>query len=155
PRCAGLLTNMSELFVWVGLDAVRFFLVQRRADSEFTFDIDLALSHSEENPVYYVQYAHARIHSVLRQAEIPLSTLSQADTSPLTAPSERVLLQRLAEYPAMIQQAAHELAPHQVAFWLRDCAADFHTWYNNERLLVDDDKLRLARLSLALACAQV
>src|SRR5690625_328628 len=152
---AGSYTTMRELIDWVGLDAVRFFLVQRRADSEFTFDIDLALSHSEENPVYYVQYAHARIHSVLRQSDTPLSTISQADTSPLTAPSERALLQRLAEYPAMIQQAAHELAPHLVACWLRDCAADFHTWYNNERLLVDDEPLRLARLSLAFACAQV
>ncbi len=152
---AGSYTTMRELIDWVGLDAVRFFLVQRRADSEFTFDIDLALSHSEENPVYYVQYAHARIHSVLRQSNTPLSTIHQADTRPLVAPSERALLQRLAEYPAMIQQAAHELAPHQVAFWLRDCAADFHTWYNSERLLVDDDSLRQARLSLAAACAQV
>src|SRR5690625_1698217 len=152
---AGSYTTMRELIDWVGLDAVRFFLVQRRADSEFTFDIDLARSKSEENPVYYIQYAHARIHSVLNQADIPLATVQAADTHPLTAPTERALLQRLAEYPAMIRQAAHELAPHQVAFWLRDCAADFHTWYNSERLLVDEQSLRLARLSLASATAQV
>src|SRR5690625_7222938 len=137
---------MRELIDWVGLDAVRFFFVQRRADSEFTFDIDLALSHIEENPVYYVQYAHARIHSVLRHSDTPLSTISQADTSPLTAPSERALLQRLAEYPAMIQQAAHELAPHQVAFWLRDCASDLHTCSNHERFLAAGEPLRLAPL---------
>lgn len=152
---AGSYVTLRDLIDWVGRDAVRFFLVQRRADSDFVFDIDLALSHSEENPVYYVQYAHARIHSVLRQSGLDLAQLKQADTQALTAPSELTLLQRLAEYPAMIKQAAEELAPHQVAFWLRDCAADFHTWYNSERLLVEDTNLKLARLSLAYATAQV
>ena len=152
---AGSYITMRELIDWVGRDAVRFFLVQRRADSEFVFDIDLALSRSEENPVYYVQYAHARIYSVLRQSGVGLERISQADTGPLNAASELQLLQRLAEFPAMIQQAAYDLAPHQVAFWLRDCAADFHAWYNHERLLVEDEQLKLARLSLAYACAQV
>ena len=152
---AGSYVTMSELIEWVGRDAVRFFLVQRRADSEFVFDIDLARSRSEENPVYYIQYAHARIHSMLRQAELSTEVLHQADLSLLAAPTELILLQRLAEFPAMLTQAAQDLAPHQVAFWLRDCAADFHTWYNAERVNVEDTALKHARLALAHACAQV
>lgn len=152
---AGSYVTMRDLIDWVGQDAVRFFLVQRRADSEFVFDIDLALSKSEENPVYYIQYAHARICSMLAQSPQALAGIDQADASPLTAPSEIALLQRLAEYPAVIAQAAQELAPHHVAFWLRDCASDFHTWYNSERVLVDDEALKLARLRLAQATRQV
>ncbi|WP_269900915.1 arginine--tRNA ligase [Paenalcaligenes faecalis] len=152
---AGSYVTLRDLVEWVGLDAVRFFLVQRRADSEFVFDIDLALSKSEENPVYYIQYAHARAHSVLRQAGVDATSLTSADFSLLTAPSELKMLQRLAEYPAMLSQAAKDLAPHQVAFWLRDCAADFHTWYNSERVLVDDEALKAARAALAAATAQV
>lgn len=152
---AGSYVTLRDLVEWVGLDAVRFFLVQRRADSEFVFDIDLALSKSEENPVYYIQYAHARAHSVLRQAGVDATSPASADFSLLTAPSELKMLQRLAEYPAMLSQAAKDLAPHQVAFWLRDCAADFHTWYNSERVLVDDEALKAARAALAAATAQV
>lgn len=152
---AGSYVTLRDLVEWVSLDAVRFFLVQRRADSEFVFDIDLALSKSEENPVYYIQYAHARAHSVLRQAGVDATSLTSADFSLLTAPSELKMLQRLAEYPAMLSQAAKDLAPHQVAFWLRDCAADFHTWYNSERVLVDDEALKAARAALAAATAQV
>ena len=152
---AGSYVTLRDLVEWVGLDAVRFFLVQRRADSEFVFDIDLALSKSEENPVYYIQYAHARTRSVLRQAAIAEEQLAQADFSLLQAPSELKLLQRLAEYPAMLSLAAKDLAPHHVAFWLRDCAADFHTWYNSERVLVDDQQLKAARAALAAATAQI
>ncbi|CAM5784759.1 arginine--tRNA ligase [Castellaniella caeni] len=151
---AGSYVTLRDLIDWVGRDAVRFFLAQRRADSEFTFDIDLALSHSEENPVYYIQYAHARIHSLLRQHEGTAATQA-ADPALLTAPSEITLMQRLAEYPNVLTQAARELAPHQLAFWLRDCAADFHAWYNAERILVDDAALMAARLRLARATAQV
>ena len=151
---AGSYVTLRDLIDWVGRDAVRFFLAQRRADSEFVFDIDLALSHSEENPVYYIQYAHARIHSVLRQNEIK-ADIQTADPSPLTAPTEIALLQRLAEYPGVLTQAAQELAPHQIAFWLRDCAADFHAWYNSERIRVDDESLGAARLRLAQATARV
>ncbi|TFL09375.1 arginine--tRNA ligase [Pusillimonas caeni] len=152
---AGSYVTMRDLIDWVGQDAVRFFLVQRRADSEFVFDIDLALSKSEENPVYYIQYAHARICSMLAQSPEPQARLDQADSARLTAPTEIALLQRLAEYPAVVAQAAQELAPHHVAFWLRDCASDFHTWYNCERVLVDDEALKLARLRLARATRQV
>ena len=151
---AGSYVTLRDLIDWVGRDAVRFFLAQRRADSEFVFDIDLALSHSEENPVYYIQYAHARIHSLLRQHDHAGQTQA-ADPSLLTAPTEIALLQRLAEYPGVLTQAARELAPHQLAFWLRDCAADFHAWYNAERILVDDAALVAARLRLARATAQV
>jgi len=151
---AGSYVTLRDLIDWVGRDAVRFFLAQRRADSEFVFDIDLALSHSEENPVYYIQYAHARIHSLLRQHDAG-GQGTAADPSLLTAPTEIALLQRLAEYPGVLTQAARELAPHQLAFWLRDCAADFHAWYNAERILVDDPALGAARLRLARATAQV
>jgi len=143
-----------------GRDAVRFFLIQRKADSEFVFDVDLAVSRSDENPVYYVQYAHARICSVLAQAmgagaaalEARLRTVSLA---PLAAEREFALMARLATYPEVIAQAADELAPHALAFWLKDLAGDFHTYYNAERFLVDDAALRDARLALLLATRQV
>lgn len=151
---AGSYVTLRELIDWVGRDAVRFFLIQRRADSEFTFDIDLALSHSEENPVYYIQYAHARIHSLMRQHGADLANTT-ANISQLTAPTEITLLQRLSEYPQTLTQAAQDLAPHQLANWLRECAADFHAWYNAERILVDNKDLSAARLLLAQSCAQV
>lgn len=152
---AGSYVTMRDLIDWVGRDAVRYFLAQRRADSEFVFDIDLALSKSDENPVYYIQYAHARICSMLAQSPDMADRITDAPLETLVAPTEFALLQRLAEYPQAITQAAQELAPHHLAFWLRDCAADFHAWYNAERVLVDDESLKLARLRLARATAQV
>jgi arginyl-tRNA synthetase len=152
---AGSYVTMRDLIDWVGRDAVRFFLIQRRADTEFVFDVDLARSQSEENPVYYVQYAHARICSMLLQGAMPEATLRHAPAGCLTAPTEQRLLRRLAEFPAMIHQAARELSPHLLAFWLRDCASDFHAWYNAERVLVDDQQLKAARLRLADATRQV
>ena len=152
---AGSYVTMRDLIDWVGRDAVRFFLIQRRADSEFVFDIDLALSKSEENPVYYIQYAHARICSILAQSADVAEQIPAAAASKLLAPTEFALMQRLAEYPSTLALAAQELAPHHLAFWLRDCAADFHAWYNAERVLVDDNELKLARLRLARATGQV
>ncbi|HLU80050.1 MAG TPA: arginine--tRNA ligase, partial [Burkholderiaceae bacterium] len=152
---AGSYVTMRDLIDWVGQDAVRYFLIQRRADSEFVFDVDLALSKSDENPVYYIQYAHARICSMLNQSPELRDSLTSADPSPLTAPTEFALMRRLAEFPTMLALAAKELAPHQLAFWLRDCAADFHAWYNAERVLVDDPALKLARLRLANATRRV
>lgn len=152
---AGSYVTMRDLIDWVGRDAVRFFLIQRRADTEFVFDVDLARSQSEENPVYYVQYAHARICSMLVQGAMPESQLRVADAICLTAPTEQRLLRRLAELPAIIHQCARELSPHLLAFWLRDCASDFHAWYNAERVLVDDQALKAARLRLADATRQV
>lgn len=152
---AGSYVTMRDLIDWVGQDAVRFFLIQRRADTEFTFDVDLALSKSEENPVFYVQYAHARICKLLRDSAELAPRLHEADTSLLTAPSEITLLKRLAELPNLVDMAARELAPHHLVFWLIDCAADFHSWYNAERIMVDDEALKLARLRLADATRQV
>jgi arginyl-tRNA synthetase len=139
-----------------GRDAVRFFLISRKADTEFTFDVDLALSQSDENPVYYVQYAHARICSVLAQWGGDEATLNGvADLSPLTSPREAALLAKLAEYPEMLQKALDELGPHQVAFYLRDLAGELHSYYNAERVLVDDVSTRMARLALMVATRQV
>jgi len=152
---AGSYVTLRDLIDWVGRDAVRYFLIQRRADTEFVFDVDLALSQSDENPVYYIQYAHARICSVLAQADESEAAIAAADATLLTAPSELALMQRLSELPAITVLAAQELSPHLIAFWLRDCAADFHAWYNAERVRVDDPALRLARLRLAAAARQV
>ncbi len=138
-----------------GRDAVRFFLISRKADTEFVFDVDLALAKSDENPVYYVQYAHARICSVLAQWTGDEASLGSIDLSPLTAPREASLLAKLAEYPDMLQHALEELGPHQVAFYLRDLAGELHSYYNAERVLVDDEALKLARLALMHATRQV
>lgn len=138
-----------------GRDAVRFFLISRKADTEFVFDVDLALAQSDENPVYYVQYAHARICSVLNQWAGDESVLRSVDLSPLTTPREASLMATLAEYPDVLKKAADELGPHQVAFYLRDLAGELHSYYNAERVLVDDQALKLARLSLLLATREV
>jgi len=139
----------------VGRDAVRFFLVSRKADSEFTFDVDLALARSDENPVYYVQYAHARVCSVFAQWGGDAQALRGVALAPLAGARELALLQRLAEFPQLLQSAAQELAPHAVAFYLRSLAAEFHSYYNAERILVDDEQVRAARLALCAAVRQV
>jgi len=139
-----------------GRDAVRFFLISRKADSEFVFDVDVALTRNDENPVYYVQYAHARICSVLAQWAGDDATLDQVtDLSPLTAPREVSLLAKLAEYPEALAHALQELGPHQVAFYLRDLAGELHSYYNAERVLVDDVPTKMARLALMSATRQV
>ena len=152
---AGSYVTLRDLIEWVGRDAVRFFLVARRADSEFVFDIDLALEQSEENPVYYVQYAHARVCSVLAQWGGDASSLSNASLASLTDARELVLMQRLAEYPEILATAASEFAPHQVAFYLRELAGEFHGYYNATRFLVPEEPLKLARLALAVAVRHV
>jgi arginyl-tRNA synthetase len=138
-----------------GRDAVRFFLISRKADTEFVFDVDLALAQSDENPVYYVQYAHARICSVLGQWGGDEAGLAGIDLAPLTAPREAALLSKLAEYPEALQKAMEELGPHQVAFYLRDLAGELHSYYNAERVLVEDMPTRMARLALMVATRQV
>ena len=138
-----------------GRDAVRFFLISRKADTEFVFDVDLAQAQSDENPVYYVQYAHARICSVLAQWGGDETTLAGVDLTPLTAPRETALLARLADYPDALAYALEELGPHQIAFYLRDLAGELHSYYNAERVLVDDSSTKLARLALMLATRQV
>jgi arginyl-tRNA synthetase len=119
------------------------------------FDVDLALKQSDENPVYYVQYAHARISSILNSWGGELAVLKQADLSPLTGDKAQALLQRLGEYPDLLADAARDLAPHQVAFYLKDLAADFHSFYNAERVLVEDERVKTARLALLAATQQV
>lgn len=138
-----------------GRDAVRFFLISRKPDTEFVFDVDLAIKQSDENPVYYVQYAHARICSVLAAWGGDAATLSGVELGSLQGDKAIALLTRLAEYPDVLAHAAEELAPHGVAFYLRDLAADFHSFYNAERVLVDDEGLKRARLALLAATRQV
>ncbi|MBC7803422.1 MAG: arginine--tRNA ligase [Candidatus Parcubacteria bacterium] len=151
---AGSYVTVRDLIEWVGRDAVRFFLVSRKADTEFTFDVDLALSKSEENPVYYVQYAHARISSMLSQWGGSTQSLIHASLNCLGGAKESLLAQRLAEFPEMLGAAADELAPHAVAFYLRALAGEFHSYYNAERILVEEEALRIARLALCAAVRQ-
>jgi len=156
---AGSGVTLRELIDEVGRDAVRFFFLLRKSDSQLTFDIDLARSQSEENPVYYVQYAHARVCSVLDKAGIDVAAAPQAlvdaDVSPLQSPYEQALLNRLADFPEELEAAARELAPHLVTFYLKELAAEFHSYYNAEQFLVDDVALRKARLALVVAVGQV
>jgi len=156
---AGSYVTLRDLIEWTSRDAVRFFLISRKADTEFTFDVDLALKQNDENPVFYVQYAHARICSVLDtyagERGGDLVTLDGADLALLGAPTELALMLRLADYPAMLAGAARDLAPHDVAFYLRDLAAAFHSYYAAERFLVDDAALMRARMALLAATAQV
>jgi arginyl-tRNA synthetase len=152
---AGEFVTLRELREEVGNDAARFFYVLRRSDQHLDFDLDLARSRSNDNPVYYVQYAHARVASLLEQWGGDPAVLVRADPAPLGSEGELRLLGRLAEYPEAVADAARELAPHVVAFYLRELAAEFHSYYNATRILVEDEALRHARLALAAAVGQV
>ncbi len=152
---AGSYVSVRDLIDEVGRDAVRFFLVSRKADTEFVFDIDLAKSQTEDNPVYYVQYAHARICSVLAQSGADPQSLRIGELAPLVLARELALAQRLGEFPQVLAEAAREFTPHLVVFYLRELAAEFHSYYNAERVLVADEGLKLARLALILAVRQV
>jgi arginyl-tRNA synthetase len=152
---AGGYVTLRDLIDWTSRDAVRFFLISRKADTEYTFDVDLALAQNDDNPVFYVQYAHARICSVLALWQGERSTLAQADLALLTAPTEGGLMLLLADYPAMLSRAAASLAPHDVTFYARALAAAFHSYYAAERFLVDDAALARARMALLAATARV
>jgi arginyl-tRNA synthetase len=156
---AGSYVTLRDLIEWVGRDAVRFFLVSRKADSEFVFDIDLALAQSEENPVYYVQYAHARVCSVFRQLQEKGMThereIGERNVERLVESHEKALIRRLTYFPELLETAARDLEPHQLAHYLRELAGDFHTYYNAHIFLVDDIGLRNARLNLVAATRQV
>ena len=156
---AGTTLTLRELIDEVGRDAVRFFFLLRKSDSQLTFDIDLARAQSEENPVYYVQYAHARVCSVLEKAGISpegaADSLRNVDLSPLSSAYESALLRRLADFPDELAMATRELAPHLITFYLKELAAEFNSYYNAEQFLVDDDALRQARLALVVATGQV
>jgi arginyl-tRNA synthetase len=152
---AGSYVTLRDLIEWTSKDAVRFFLASRKADTEYTFDIDLAVAKNNDNPVYYVQYAHARICSVLAMWGGDAATLNAADVSSLTSPAALSLMMQIAKYPEMLAGAAHDFAPHDVAFYLRDLAASYHSYYDSERILVDDESVKKARLALVAAARQV
>ncbi len=151
---AGSYVTLRDLIDEVGCDATRYFLAARHPDSQLVFDIDLAKSQSNDNPVYYIQYAHARISTVLAQWGGARAALLNADVSLLDSEYETVLLQRMIDYPQVIETAAEDLAPHLVAFYLKELAADFHSYYNASRFLVEDAQVKLARLALIAAVAQ-
>ena len=152
---AGSYVTLRDLIEWTSKDAVRFFLLSRKPDTEYTFDVDLAVAKNNDNPVYYVQYAHARICSVLAAWGGDRATLANVDLSALTSPQAQALMLLLAKYPEMLTAAAQGFAPHDVTFYLRELAASYHSYYDAERILVDDEAVKLARLSLVAATAQV
>jgi arginyl-tRNA synthetase len=149
---------MEELLEEVGRDAARFTFLTRRHDSPLEFDLAVATRQSSDNPVYYVQYAHARIRSLHRQAAeqgITLPPWRDVDLSPLTEPEEQALIKRLLDYPHVVAGAARALEPHRVAYWLGELAGLFHPYYKNHRVIQDDRRLTLARLALCAAVGQV
>ena len=153
---AGSYVTVRDLIDEVGRDGVRYFFLMRRLDSHLVFDIDLAKSQSDENPVYYVQYAHARLCSVLREWGGEVQALADADLGLLASPHEAALAQKLAEFPELVARAAQEFAPHLVTHYLHDdVAARLHTYYNAERFLVEDENLKRSRLALVAATRQV
>ena len=153
---AGSYVTVRDLIDEVGRDAVRYFFLMRTLETELLFDIELAKSQSDENPVYYVQYAHARVCGVLREWGGDEASLAKADLAPLTSPHEQLLAQKLAQFPEVLARAADERSPHFVTYYLHDdVAAALHTYYNAERFLVDDESLRNARLALVAATRQV
>ncbi len=156
---AGSYVTLRDLIEWTSKDAVRFFLLSRKPDTEYTFDVDLAVAQNNDNPVYYVQYAHARIQSVLRAWQeaggADVASLKDVDLSALEGPQAQALMLQLAKYPEMLTAAAEGEAPHDVTFYLRDLAASYHSYYDAERILVDDEGVKKARLALVAATAQV
>ncbi|TSE25912.1 Arginine--tRNA ligase [Tepidimonas sediminis] len=152
---AGSYVTLRDLIEWTSKDAVRFFLLSRKPDTEYTFDVDLAIQQNNDNPVYYVQYAHARIRSVLAQWGGEEAALAQADLAPLDGEAALALMLELARWPQVMEAAAADFAPHDVAFYLRELAAAYHRYYDAERILVDDERVRLARLALVAATARV
>ncbi len=156
---AGSYVTLRDLIEWTSKDAVRFFLLSRKPDTEYTFDVDLAVQKNNDNPVYYVQYAHARICSVLTAWQEKeggdVASLVQVDLTPLQSPQAQALMLALAKYPDMLTAAAQDFAPHDVTFYLRELAACYHSYYDAERILVDDVAVKQARLALVCATAQV
>jgi len=152
---SGSYVTLRDLIEWTSKDAVRFFLLSRKPDTEYVFDVDLALAQNNDNPVYYVQYAHARICSVLRTWGGDAAALAGVDLNALQSAPAMALMLSLARYPDMLAAAARDCAPHDVTFYLRDLAATYHSYYDAERILVDEEPVRLARLALVAATAQV
>src|SRR5450830_1145470 len=156
---AGSYVTLRDLIEEVGCDATRYFLAARRSDSQLVFDIDLARAQTNDNPVFYIQYAHARICSVLtqwlNQTNVDIASLKDTDLSPLNNPHETALMQRLSTYPETVANAATEFAPHVIANYFKELASDLHSYYNEYKFLIDDEAVKLARLSLISATRQV
>ncbi|HEX4986660.1 MAG TPA: arginine--tRNA ligase [Burkholderiales bacterium] len=152
---SGSFVTLEELVEEAGVDATRYFYLARKCDQHLDFDLDLAKSQSNDNPVYYIQYAHARVCSVMEQWGGDEAGLVNAGLAPLVEEQELQLLQKLLDYPEQIESAARDRAPHQIAFYLKDLAAAFHSYYNSTRMLVDGDGVKLARLALVAAVSQV
>ena len=152
---AGSYVTLRDLIEEVGCDATRYFLAARKSDSQLIFDIDIARAQTNDNPVYYIQYAHARICSVLTQWEGEPSSLAAADLSALASSREAILMQKLSEFPDVVQQAASDLAPHMIANYLKECASELHSYYNDTKFLVDDTSTKLARMALITATRHV
>src|SRR5437867_10969 len=157
---AGSYVTLRDLIDWTSKDAVRFFLISRKPDTEFVFDVDLALEQANTNPVFYVQYAHARICSVVRNWVHDMggdeTTLVQADLSLLVEPVEQSLMLKLADYSDVLAGAAAALAPHDVAFYARELASAYHSYYAEVRFLVEGQpELARARVALLSATRQV
>tara|TARA_R110002073_G_scaffold287129_2_gene451830 strand:+ start:512 stop:2269 length:1758 start_codon:yes stop_codon:yes gene_type:complete len=152
---SGEFVTLRQLRDEVGKDAARFFYVLHKSDQHLDFDLDLAKSQSNENPVYYVQYAHARVCSVLAQWDGDMAILADINTETLTDSAELVLLQKLIDFPDMLETAAKEFAPHLIAFYLRELASEFHSYYNSTRFLVSDIPLQHARIALIASIQQV
>jgi arginyl-tRNA synthetase len=154
-RAGGYLT-LGDLIDEAGRDATRYFLIARRSDSQLVFDIDLARSQSNDNPVYYIQYAHARVCRVLE--ELTERGLPPVDTQAgvqqlarLDTEHEKILLTELSRYPEVVEAAAANLEPHLIAQYLRELAGALHSYYHEHKWIVDDAELRHARITLALA----
>ncbi|MEY2659344.1 MAG: hypothetical protein RLZZ123_516 [Pseudomonadota bacterium] len=153
---AGSYVTLRDLIEWTSKDAVRFFLLSRKPDTEYVFDVDLAVQKNNDNPVFYVQYAHARICSVLaKEKGAEAAALAGADLSPLDSAAAQSLMLELARYPEVLRMAAADFAPHDITFYLRELAAAYHSYYDAERILADDPAVRRARLALVAATAQV
>ena len=152
---AGSYVTLRDLIEWTSTDAVRFFLLSRKPDTEYTFDVDLAVTKNNDNPVYYVQYAHARICSVLASWGGDVASLHDVELTALESPAAQALMLLLAKYPDMLNAAARDFAPHDVTFYLRELAASYHSYYDAERILVDDEGVKKARLALVAATARV
>ncbi|KQT36504.1 arginine--tRNA ligase [Methylophilus sp. Leaf414] len=152
---AGSYVTLRDLIEEVGCDATRYFLAARSADSQLVFDIDLARAQTNDNPVYYIQYAHARICSVLNQWAGDSTTLANADLSPLESAAETALMQALSQYPEVVVTACQASAPHMVANYLKELASALHSYYNDTKFLVDDVQIKQARLALITATRTV
>jgi arginyl-tRNA synthetase len=160
-RSGGYVT-LRDLIDWTSKDAVRFFLLSRKPDTEYIFDVDLAVAKNNDNPVFYVQYAHARICAILLKeglmqagSEGVDSGLAQADLESLSSEPAMSLMLALSKYPGVLEAAAQDLAPHDITFYLRELAASYHSYYDQERVLVEDVQVKRARLALIAAVAQV